>query len=137
MNEEALRQKLERLNELDGHLVAQTEEIGNLQKEVRKEQMWRRMIIPVIIFLFLAFGALAIQVSSNFRLIDEIRDCTTAGPRTPTKDNPRTGHECYDRGQEQTGRAVGQIVDADGDGTPDSVEIETLLKEIGQKLDSL
>lgn len=50
----------------------------------------------------------AVQNNRNGRVLVE---CTTPGPREPTKTDPSTGHECYDRGRAQTGDAIVVIVD--------------------------
>lgn len=54
-------------------------------------------------------------------------ECTTPGPRPPTRDDPRTGHACYDEGQARTGQAVVKIIDTNGNGKADVQELADAL----------
>lgn len=56
-------------------------------------------------------------------IAEKLEECTTPGPRTPTADDPTTGHKCFDDGQARTGEAITKIVDADGNGKLDTQEI--------------
>lgn len=42
---------------------------------------------------------------------DYLVDCTTPGPKTPTPEDPTTGHACYDQGNRRTGEAVQMLAD--------------------------
>lgn len=53
----------------------------------------------------------------------KLSECTTPGPRPPTRDDPRTGHDCWDEGQKRTGAVVGQIVDGNGNQISDIQEL--------------
>lgn len=57
-----------------------------------------------------------------------LEECTTPGPKTPTAEDPTTGHECFDEGRENQAKAIAQIVDADGNGHIDSQEILDAIK---------
>jgi hypothetical protein len=65
-----------------------------------------------------------------------LEECTTPGPRTPTADDPSTGHKCFDDGQARTGAAIAAIVDADGNGKVDTQEILAAIKKFEVYLNS-
>lgn len=57
-----------------------------------------------------------------------LEECTTPGPRTPTAEDPTTGHDCYDRGQQSQAKAIAEIVDANHNGEIDSQEVLDAIK---------
>jgi hypothetical protein len=69
------------------------------------------------------------QRESIFAISQTLEECTTPGPRTPTAEDPSTGHKCFDDGQARTSEAIAQIVDANGNGKLDSQEILDFLKK--------
>lgn len=89
---------------------------------------WRRREVIWRIFAAVAFCLLLVNACEGARSRGRIVDCTTAGPRTPTREDPSTGHRCYDEGARRTAEAVGKIVDADRNGVPD---IEELRRDLG------
>lgn len=64
------------------------------------------------------------QSAANGDVARLIRDCVEPTP----EGEPPT--ECVKNGDVRTGRAVAAIVDADGDGTLDAIEIERALQRI-------
>lgn len=63
-------------------------------------------LIVFLGILFVCVGLLLSMASTNRATGDYLRECTTPGPRSPTAEDPSTGHPCYDRQQEQQGRVV-------------------------------
>lgn len=93
-------------------------------KPVRADlRQWRRREVVWRGFAAVALFLLLLNACEGARSRGRIVDCTTAGPRTPTADDPTTGHRCYDEGVRRTAEAVGRIVDGDGDGVPDMDEL--------------
>ena len=70
----------------------------------------------------------------NRRNGDILVDCTTPGPRVPTVDDPRTGHDCYDRGTTRSAEAIGRVIDADSDGVLDAIATAEALARIERAL---
>ncbi len=95
--------------------------------------------VMVVIVSVLAFASTVIVVLfQNRDLNKEVADtsrllveCTTPGP-DPVNAEGNTGHKCYDDGQRRTAKAISLIVDADGDGDLDSVEILEALRRLDQ-----
>lgn len=105
------------IEKLDEHVVGFTAEVKMLRHEVKNQRRYVRWAIGLALLAILTLGP---NVYFLYRLDDiastnqdngEIAkrnsellvECTT--PSTPNDPHP-----CYDRGQEQTGKAIQQII---------------------------
>lgn len=81
-----------------------------------------RVFVALCIALLVLLAILSVAtyvLVLNHRNGEYIIECTTAGPDPP----PSTGHPCFDDGQKRTAEAVSQIVDVNGNGIPDVIEL--------------
>ncbi len=93
---------------------------GKILKSIRF-LLWG-VIIGVIASL--AGVGLAVYNSSiNVKNGEYLVECTTPGDRVPTKEDPSTGHKCYDDGGKRGQAFVVAIKDANGNGLIDTNEI--------------
>lgn len=113
------------LDSLAEKVVTMTSEARMLRHEVNNQR--KRVWLLAIIFVALLIPS-AVSVAGYVRqgaALQQLRDtaktnerngrilveCTSPGPDKPTEKNQfRTGHDCYDNGQAQTGKAVKEIV---------------------------
>lgn len=80
-------------------------------------------------------GEALVEIAEQNRRNGEILvDCTTPGTLVPTREDPRTGHDCYDRGTARSAQAIGQVIDADGDGQVDAIATAEALERIERLL---
>lgn len=100
------------------------------------------LTVMVVIVAAVGFAALVLSLlvqvkdvtDQNKETIELLRECTSPGTRAPTKQDPSTGHDCYDRGQRRSAASIAKIIDADGNGKLDTTEIMAVLKRIEQYL---
>lgn len=70
------------------------------------------LLVLVLVSLALLF-VLRFQGAKTLREVkgntSYLQECTTPGTKTPTPEDPSTGHPCYDRGSSRTGEAINQL----------------------------
>lgn len=124
------------LVETSKEIAANTTAVEKLTREslIADNKKFRRrnaVLVFLTSVLIVAVGYLvyrdvfinAPQRDNLVEISETLQECTTPGPRTPTADDPSTGHKCFDDGQARTGEAIAAIVDADGNGQVDAQEI--------------
>ncbi len=70
------------------------------------------------------------DVFDALEVLATLEDCNTPGPRTPTEDDPSTGHECFDENRARTAAAIKTVVDADDNGLVDHAEILEAIRQL-------
>jgi hypothetical protein len=133
---------VEELIETSRQIAAESTAVSTLTREAviadNKKFRRRNTVLLTLISLLLIFEL--VEGVREFFVVGPQRDdieeiaktleeCTTPGPHAATEDDPTTGHECFDEGQERTASAVADIVDANGNGELDSQEILDFLKK--------
>lgn len=83
------------------------------------------VVLLAVSALLVALLLVAGQNRENGRLLVE---CTTPGTRVPTPDDPRTGNPCFDRQQSAAAKFLAQIIDTDGNGVADQIELRCLIQ---------
>lgn len=100
----ATRQELEdKVTALEGDIARQ------------RDRDRRRLIVAVLalggvlVALFVCVALLLATAATNRANGEYLRECTTPGTRTPTAADPRTGHGCYDDGQQRQSEVVATL----------------------------
>lgn len=103
---------------LDEHVTTMTAEAAMLRHEVSQQKV-RSTVIGFILGGVILFGAILLTIAAANRATlnrvdltqDYLVECTTPGPRTPTAEDPSTGHPCFDDGQRRTAEVVERIIE--------------------------
>ena len=108
----------EAIERLDEDVVAFTSEVQMLRQEVasnKRRVLWVAVAVGIALLSLIpssvALWVLFDVANDNRTSARILLECTTPGPQPPTLQNDfRTGHDCYDEGNDRTQDAVLQIV---------------------------
>lgn len=85
--------------------------VTKAEDQVVRTQHYIRVLATIVGSILLIMGG--VTSVSTFVLLthadgdrEYLIQCTTPGPKEPTKEDPSTGHECYDGAQQRVGQAV-------------------------------